>query len=57
MSKSTTGWFGVFSNVVAAQDWKIKRQTIKTDISVTQSATGGLGDMFFMIAPTANGVV
>jgi len=55
MSKSKSGWFGVFTNVVAAQDWTVKRQT--ADIRVTMTATGGLGDMFFMVGKTANDVV
>jgi hypothetical protein len=50
MAKATDkSWFGVFTNLVAAQDWYIKNDQPSGDVTVKMRAASGLGDMFFMM--------
>jgi lysosomal alpha-glucosidase len=48
-------WFGVYTNLVAAQDWYIKN--IETgDVQVKTIAAGGLGDIYIMLGSNPNKV-
>jgi len=49
-------WFGVYSNVAAAQDWKINNNEDTGEVRINFFATGGQGDISVMIAETANEV-
>lgn len=46
----STGWFGVFANNAAAQDWWIKNNYDTGAVDVTTLATGGVGDLYIMTA-------
>lgn len=46
----STGWFGVFANNAAAQDWWIKNNYETGAVDVTTIATGGAGDLYVMTA-------
>jgi len=52
----STGWFGVFSNVANAQDWWIKNDLDTGAVNIDTIATGGLGDMYFMMGDTPDAV-
>jgi hypothetical protein len=41
------GWFGMFANNAAAQDWWIKNNATTGDVDVKIMATGGVGDLYF----------
>ena len=43
-------WFGVFSNLAAAQDWRIKNNSTSGEVDVETFAPGGLGNLFIMMA-------
>jgi alpha-glucosidase (family GH31 glycosyl hydrolase) len=49
-------WFGVYTNLAAAQDWWIKNNVETGDVSVSTVAAGGLGDLFIILADTPNAV-
>jgi len=50
-------WFGVYTNLAAAQDWYLKRHTDdKTLMDVQTIAVGGLADMYFMFGDAPNDV-
>ena len=40
-------WFGVFTNLAAAQDWIIKNNETSGEVDVETIATGGVADLFF----------
>ena len=43
-------WFGVYTNVAAAQDWTVKNTASNGLVDLTMTAAGGLGDLYFMMA-------
>ena len=45
------GWFATYSNVAAAQDWRIKNNMTTGQIDVKMIAAGGVGDIFVMLGP------
>jgi len=47
---ASSGWFGVFANNAAAQDWWIKNNQDTGAVDVTTFATGGAGDLYVMTA-------
>merc|ERR1740117_652764 len=49
-------WFGVYTNLAAAQDWWIKNDAESGEVSVRTVAAGGLGDVFIMMAETPDEV-
>ena len=49
-------WFGVYTNLAAAQDWWILNNAETGDVSVRTAAAGGLGDLFIILAKTPNKV-
>lgn len=50
-------WFGVFSNVAAAQDWWITNDEATGNVNIKMMATGGVGDLFFMFESNPNALV
>lgn len=49
MAKATDAtWFGVYTNLAAAQDWWIKNTNTTGDVEIKTYAAGGLGDMMFI---------
>jgi len=50
-------WFGVFNDNAAAQDWWIKNDASTGDVSIKTIATGGAGDLFFMVGAFAQNVI
>jgi len=56
MGKATNGWFGVFANNAAAQDWWITNDKETGDVNLKTIATGGTGDLYIMTADTPNAV-
>ena len=50
-------WFGVFSNVAAAQDWWITNDQDTGEVGVNMIASGGVGDLFFMFESSPQAVV
>jgi len=49
-------WFGIFTNLAAAQDWWVKNED-RGFVDVKTIATGGVGDLYFMPAFDPNTVV
>lgn len=51
-------WFGVYSNLAAAQDWwkKTDESGANSDIGLVTYATGGVGDLYFMMGAGPNEV-
>jgi alpha-glucosidase (family GH31 glycosyl hydrolase) len=56
-NNAVSAWNIVFNNLAAAQDWRITRVSGQAEYSVKSFATGGMGDLFFMSAATADAVV
>ena len=56
MGKATTGWFGVFANNAAAQDWWITNDADTGSVNLKTIATGGAGDLYVMMGDTPNDV-
>ena len=57
MGKATDKtWFGVFTNLAAAQDLWIKNDASTGMVDVTTFATGGVVDLYFMLAETPDEV-
>lgn len=57
MGAATDGtWFGVFANNAAAQDWRIKNDATTGEVSISAMATGGAGDLRFMVGATPDAV-
>ena len=57
MGASNDGnWFGVFANLAAAQDWRIKNDATTGDVTLNTMATGGKGDLRFMFGANPNAV-
>jgi alpha-glucosidase len=54
--RASTGWFGVFANNAAAQDWWIKNNHDNGAVDVKTIATGGVGDLYIMFHRTPDGV-
>jgi hypothetical protein len=46
---SDNTWFGIFANLIAAQDWYIKNNLMASDVSLKCKAAGGVADLFFMM--------
>ena len=42
-------WFGVYTNLAAAQDWRVKNTGDSGKVDLTLTAAGGLGDLFFIM--------
>lgn len=57
MAKSRNGWFGVFINNAAAQDWNVFNDPMEGQTRLTIRATGGVGDIFVLLANTPELVV
>lgn len=49
-------WFGVYSNLAAAQDWWIKNSD-SGNVDVTSIATGGTGDLYIFFGSNPNELV
>jgi hypothetical protein len=49
-------WFGVFANLAAAQDWRIKNDATTGDVAIETKATGGQGDLRFSFGAGPNEV-
>ena len=57
MAKASTGtWFGVYTNLAAAQDWSIKNDAETGRVSIEINAAGGLGDLYFLFGRTPDEV-
>lgn len=56
MGKATSGWFGVFANNAAAQDWWITNNKETGATNLKTIATGGTGDLYVMMADTPDAV-
>ena len=52
-----TGWFGVFANNAAAQDWWIQNNRDTGAVDLTTIATGGAGDLYVMTAMSPEEVI
>lgn len=50
-------WFGVFTNLAAAQDWWIKNKADTGLVDVQTYAAGGVGDIYIMMDQTPDLVV
>jgi hypothetical protein len=50
--KAQDSWFGVYTNLAAAQDWEIKNDKVKGSVNIKISAAGGVGDILLMSAST-----
>lgn len=50
-------WFGVYSNVAAAQDWEIKNQEVTGQVEISFFAAGGRGDITIIQGADPNAVV
>lgn len=55
---SDNTWFGVFTNLAAAQDWWIKSDNSgdNNEVSAITYAAGGVGDLYFMLDKGPNEV-
>lgn len=42
-------WFGIYYNLVAAQDWYVRNDIGNGEVSLKMRAAGGTGDLFFMM--------
>jgi alpha-glucosidase (family GH31 glycosyl hydrolase) len=42
-------WFGMYANLINAQDWYIKNNRTTGEVTVKVRAAGGLGDLYFML--------
>jgi alpha-glucosidase (family GH31 glycosyl hydrolase) len=51
-------WFGVFTNLAAAQDWwkKTDNTGANSDVGIVTYAAGGVGDLYFMMGANPNEV-
>lgn len=49
-------WFGIFTNLAAAQDWWITNNNATGEVDVKTYATGGVGDLYFMVDADPNAV-
>lgn len=49
-------WFGVYTNLAAAQDWWIKNNAQSGDVDISTYAAGGLGDVTFMFGATPDSI-
>jgi alpha-glucosidase (family GH31 glycosyl hydrolase) len=47
-------WYGVFTNLAAAQDWFVSNDATTGDVGVKTMAAGGVGDLFFFFGSTPN---
>ena len=57
MGQDDTGkWFAAFTNLAAAQDWWIKNENATGKVTHKTYASGGVGDMFFMVGSTPDEV-
>ena len=55
MGKGTDNkWFGVYTNLAAAQDWWIKNNPETGDVTISTVAAGGLGDLYIILGDTPN---
>ena len=50
-------WFGVFTNLAAAQDWWIKNEKTTGVVDVQAYAAGGVGDLYIMFDTSPDKVV
>ena len=51
-----SSWFGVYTNLAAAQDWWIANNAETGDVTVRTVAAGGLGDIFVILGKNPNEV-
>jgi alpha-glucosidase len=49
-------WMGVFTNLVQAQDWYIKNDQGNGQVDIQSFATGGVADIYVMLASTPDAV-
>lgn len=49
-------WFGVYTNLAAAQDWWVQNDNATGTVQLTTIATGGLADVVIMFGSTPNDV-
>ena len=49
-------WFGIFTNLAAAQDWWITNDKASGKVDVKTIATGGVADLYFMFGADPNEV-
>jgi len=47
-----SSWFGVYTNLAAAQDWWIENNNSTGEVHLTTIASGGIADIVIMAAPT-----
>ena len=52
-----SNWFGVFTNLAAAQEWWVTNHKDTGIVDLTTAAAGGVMDMFFMFGKNPNEVV
>ena len=50
-------WFGVYTNLAAAQDWLVKNDNENGKVDITTIATGGCIDITIMFGADPNEVV
>ena len=50
-------WFGVYTNLAAAQDWLVKNDNFNGMVNLTTIATGGCIDITIMFGADPNEVV
>lgn len=43
------GWFGVYTNLAAAQDWLVRNDKGNGIVNISTTAAGGLGDVYVML--------
>ena len=52
-----SNWFGVYTNLAAAQDWYVRNEDYNGgNVYIQTLAAGGLGDVYIMMGPTPNKV-
>ena len=50
-------WYGVFTNLAAAQDWFIQGNNSTGQVNIKTMAAGGLGDLFFFFGSNPNQMI
>jgi alpha-glucosidase (family GH31 glycosyl hydrolase) len=54
---SDATWYGVFTNLAAAQDWYISGDNSTGDVGIKAMAAGGVGDLFVFFGPDPNEMI
>jgi alpha-glucosidase (family GH31 glycosyl hydrolase) len=54
---SDGSWYGVYSNVAAAQEWELVNESKNNRVKIKVNALGGAGDFYFMFGKDPNEVI